>query len=61
MADIRRFVAATKASFELAAREPDAAIAALLAMKPSPDRELSMLIPTRDDSDSTVLPDAASV
>ena len=39
---VRRFVAATRASFDLAAREPDAAIAALLAVKPTLDRDLSM-------------------
>lgn len=39
---VRRFVAATRVSFELAAREPDAAIDALLAVKPTLDRGLSM-------------------
>jgi NitT/TauT family transport system substrate-binding protein len=39
---VRRFVAATRASFELAAKDPDAAIDALLAVKPTLERDLSM-------------------
>ena len=39
---VRRFIAATRASFELAAREPDAAIDALLKVKPTLNRALSL-------------------
>ena len=39
---IRRFAAATRAAYELAANEPDAAIDALVAVKPTLDRALSM-------------------
>lgn len=39
---VRRFAAATRASYELAAKEPEAAIDALLAVKPTLDRALSM-------------------
>lgn len=39
---IRRFAAATRAAYELAAKDPDAAIDALLAVKPTLDRALSM-------------------
>jgi NitT/TauT family transport system substrate-binding protein len=39
---VRRFVAATRASFELAAKDPDAAIVALLAAKPTLEHDLSM-------------------
>ena len=39
---VRRFAAATRASYDLAAREPDAAIDALLAVKPTLDRALSL-------------------
>ena len=38
----RRFAAATRASFELAATEPEATIDALLAAKPTLDRALSL-------------------
>ena len=39
---VRRFVAATRAAYELAGKEPDAAIDALLAVKPNLDRALSL-------------------
>ena len=39
---IRRFAAATRSAYELAARDPEAAIDALLAAKPTLDRALSM-------------------
>lgn len=39
---VRRFTVATRASFELAAREPEAAIAALSAIKPNLERDLSL-------------------
>ena len=39
---VRRFATATRASYELAAREPDAAIDALLAAKPTLERGLSL-------------------
>lgn len=39
---VRRFVAATRESFEAAAQQPDAAIDALLAAKPTLDRALSL-------------------
>ena len=39
---VRRFVAATRASYELAAQEPDAAIDALLTAKPTLERGLSL-------------------
>jgi NitT/TauT family transport system substrate-binding protein len=39
---VRHFLAATRASYELAEREPEAAIAALLAAKPTLEHDLSM-------------------
>ncbi len=39
---IRRFAAATRAAYDLAAKEPEAAIDALVAVKPTLDRALSM-------------------
>ena len=39
---VKRFTAATRASFELAAREPEAAIKALLAIKPTLEADLSL-------------------
>ena len=39
---VRRFAAATRAAYELAAKDPEAAIDALLAVKPTLDRGLSM-------------------
>lgn len=39
---VRRFAAATRAAFDLAAAEPDAAVGALLAAKPNLDRALSL-------------------
>lgn len=39
---VRRFAAATRAAFDLAVTEPEAAVAALMAVKPNLDRELSL-------------------
>ncbi len=39
---VRHFVAATRASFEMAERDPEAAITALLAAKPTLEHDLSM-------------------